>query len=232
MLEPSVQSELHGRLLRLRLNRPDRRNALDLNLCQSLADELDRANRNPSVGAILLTGNGRHFCSGMDLDEALRTDSERLASLHERLFSAGSRMNKPLIAGVHGAALAGGCGLVANAHIVIASTDAVFGLSEIRIGLWPFLIFRSVVDAIGDRRALELSVTGRLISAEDALRMGLVHQIAAPGELEGKSLEIAEQTATASAVALASGFAYIRQTRGQSAEAAGAIGRQIRRQVI
>jgi enoyl-CoA hydratase/carnithine racemase len=138
-----------GHVLRLFLNRPDKRNALNAELCRALVDALEEADRDPGIGAILLSGRGKSFCAGMDLKEVVTDDPQELAELHDRLFTVGSRLGKPLIAAVQGAALAGGTGLVANCHIVIAAEDATFGLTEIRLGLWPFLVFRVVAMALG-----------------------------------------------------------------------------------
>ena len=133
----------------------------------------------PGIGAILLTGTGKAFCAGMDLAEALQADRSELDELHERLFTVGIRLHKPMIAGVHGAALAGGTGLAANAHILIACEEASFGLTEIRIGLWPILIFRAVKAAIGERRATELALTGRIFDGRKPVSYGLVHELSA-----------------------------------------------------
>ena len=152
--------------MRLTLNRPEKRNALDAALCRALVDALDAADADPAIGAILLTANGKVFCAGMDLAEIEEGgDTDEIDALHEQLFTAGARLSKPLIAGVHGAALGGGTGLVANCHVVVASHEASFGLTEIRLGLWPFLVYRAVEAALGARRTLELSLTGRIFPA-------------------------------------------------------------------
>src|SRR5579885_1059228 len=130
-MSTSLLSEREGRLLRLTLNRPEKRNALNLELCQALADACDAADADPGVGAILLEANGKSFCSGMDLKEVLGVDSAAINTAHERLFSVGVRLNKPLVAAVQGAALAGVTGLVAACHVVVAAEDAQFGLTEV-----------------------------------------------------------------------------------------------------
>src|SRR5581483_7880719 len=165
----------------------EKRNALNAALCGDLTAALATAEQNPDVGAILLTGNGKGFSAGMDLDEALTADPGTLADLQERLFTAYTWLTKPLIAAVHGAALAGGMGLTANAHIAIAADDATFGLTEIRIGLWPFVIFRAVSAAIGERRSIELAVTGRIFGAAEAQSYGLVHHVVPAAELEARA---------------------------------------------
>src|SRR5579862_9452197 len=164
-MSETLQISRQGRVLQLALNRPDRRNALNLELCSALGDALEQADADASVGAVLLSGNGKSFCAGMDLHEVLTPAASSVNEVHERIFTAGLRMTKPLIAAVQGAALAGGTGLAANCHIVLAAEDATFGLTEIRIGLWPFVIFRTIAAAVGERRAVELGITGRIIDA-------------------------------------------------------------------
>ena len=167
----------------------------------------------------------------MDLDESLTADAGMLADLQEHLFTAGFWLTKPLIAGVHGAALAGGTGLAANAHIVIASDDATFGLTEIRIGLWPFVIFRSVVAAMGERRATELALTGRVFSAAEGLAHGLVHQVAPAAELQANALAVGHMVANSSAAALTAGLAFVKESRGVGVEDVGRMARNYRQQI-
>src|ERR1700693_32613 len=126
-----------GRVLRLVLNRPEKRNALNASLCRELSARLEEADRDPSVGAIVLGANGKSFCAGMDLNEIAQGNVEEINAAHERVFTIGARLEKPLIAAAQGAALGGGTGLVANCHIVIAAEDAGFGLPGIRLGLFP-----------------------------------------------------------------------------------------------
>lgn len=219
-----------GRLLRLTLDRPEKRNALNLSLCRELVAALDRADGDSSVGAILLTGNGKAFCAGMDLVEALEADRAALDQVHEQLFTAGFRLRKPIIAGVHGYALAGGTGLAANAHILVAGDDAQFGLTEIRIGLWPILIFRAVKAAMGERRATELSLTGRRFNAAEALAYGLVHEVHASPQ--SRAEEIAVGLSQLSPNAISAGLEYVNRTRDESWEETGRIGREIRRRLM
>ena len=162
-----IELSREGHLLHIALNRPEKRNALDVAMCRALAGALEEASADPSVRAVLLTGNGKSFCAGMDLDEILDASTGGVDEAHERLFAIGSRMETPIVAAVHGAALAGGTGLAANCHVVVAAEDAKFGLTEIRIGLWPFLIFRAVAAAVGERRAVEMALTGRVFGAEE-----------------------------------------------------------------
>ena len=231
-MSESLQISREGRLLRLALNRPERRNALNMDLCTALGAALDEAENDAGVGAILLSGNGKSFCAGMDLHEVLSPSGGDINEVHERIFSAGIRMTKPLIAAVHGAALAGGTGLAANCHIVVAAEDATFGLTEIRIGLWPFVIFRTVAAALGERRATELALSGRILPASEAREYGLVHHVVEPATLIERAREIAGAIAEASPTAIRAGLAFVRDARGKSWEAAGDLARQMRNEVF
>jgi enoyl-CoA hydratase/carnithine racemase len=231
-MSESLQISQEGRVLHLALNRPERRNALNADLCTSLGAALEKAENDAGVGAVLLSGNGKSFCAGMDLHEVLSTTGGDINEIHERIFSAGIRLTKPLIAAVHGAALAGGTGLAANCHIVVAADDATFGLTEIRIGLWPFVIFRTVVAALGQRRATELALTGRIFGANEAREYGLVHQVVEPAVLMERAQEIAGGIAQASPSAIHAGLAFVRDARGKSWEEAGTLARRMRNEVF
>ena len=135
-----------------------------------------------------------------------------------------------MIAAVHGAALAAGIGLAANAHITIASADARFGLTEIRIGLWPAIVFRAVARAIGERRATELSLTGRIFTAQEALQFGLVAELAA--DPLARALELARTLSEFSPVATAAGLEYVNRIRALDWSEAVAIGGKMRRELM
>jgi len=152
--------------------------------------------------------------------------------VHERIFTAGIRMTKPLVAAVHGAALAGGTGLTANCHIVVAAEDATFGLTEIRLGLWPFVIFRSVAAAVGERRATELALSGRIFGANEAREYGLAHHVVESSRLMEQARAIAGALAEASPTAVRSGLTFVREARGKSWEEAGALARGMRDEVF
>jgi enoyl-CoA hydratase/carnithine racemase len=203
-----------GRLLRLTLDRPEKRNALNEATCRELVGLVEEAETDRSIGAVLLDAEGPAFCSGMDLEESLSPDAAARTAIHERLFTLGLRARKPIVAAVQGAALAGGTGLVANCHVVIAAEDSVFGLPEIRIGMWPMVVWRAVVTALGERRALELSLTGRRFHAAEALDWGLAHFVVPAGELAAKAAEVAQAIAEASPLATELGFTLLHEARG------------------
>jgi enoyl-CoA hydratase/carnithine racemase len=225
-----LQKAQHGRVLLLTLDRPQKRNALNCQLCRGIVDAVEGAAHDSSVGAILLAANGPTFCAGMDLEEAAAGATDETNALHERLFTLGARSSKPLIASVRGAALGGGLGLVANCVIAIAEPGATFGLTEIRLGLWPFLVYRAVETALGERRTLELALTGRVFGSDESKGMGLVHEVVP--DAEKRALEVAEIVAGFSPTAIRSGLEFVREARGKDWDEAGRIARRVRDRVF
>ncbi len=212
-----------GRVLRLTLAREEKRNALNAELCQAIVEACEEPDA--SVGAILLDARGKVFCAGMDLVEVRQVDP---TEWHERLFTLGTRLRKPLVVAVGGPAVGGGLGLVANAHVAIAAQGSSFGLTEVRIGLWPYLIYRAVVDAVGGRRALELSLTGRIFGPNEALQYGLIHEVVPAIELDDRATAIAELLANWSPEAIARGLHFVDQSRGLDVAAGGALAAAMR----
>jgi enoyl-CoA hydratase/carnithine racemase len=223
-----VETKQEGRVLRVWLNRPDHRNLLTTELCGELILAFERAQKDGSVGSVLLASRGDSFCAGMDFSELAIGDVERISSIQERLFTVGTRLTKPLIGAVQGVALGGGTGLVANCHLAISSENATFGLTGIRYGLWPFVIFHPISAAVGQRLALALTITGEVFSAAEALRIGLVHQVVPIGEIEQRALEVAQTVANYSSNAMRSGLAFVYQVQGQTWNAAAGAGSLVR----
>jgi enoyl-CoA hydratase/carnithine racemase len=221
-----LQKQQQGRVLRLTRDRPEKRNALNIELSRALVESIRDAARDSSIGAIVLAGNGKSFCAGMDLQQIAAGATEETNLIHEQLFTLGARTSKPLIVAVQGAAMGGGTGIVANCHIVIADPGATFGLTEIRLGLWPFLVFRAVSMALGERRSVEMALTGRIVSAGEAHTLGLVHELA-PDPL-ARAMEIAETVANYSPTAIHNGLSFVEEVRGMGWEQAGTVARRIR----
>lgn len=221
-----IQSE--GRLLRVTLDRVDKRNALNFETCEQLVEVIEAAGNDVGTGAILLDGEGPVFCAGMDLEEAIREEADERLRIHASLFTLGMRLKKPLIAAVHGACLGGGVGLAASAHVVVAAENCRFALTEIRLGLWPFAIWKAIEGAFGERRALELSLTGRNFTAADAERWGLVHLLTSEADLREQSTQLAVQMAEASPVALENGLALVHGCREANLEDALALALRLR----
>ncbi len=216
------------RVLHIVLNRPDKRNALTSEMCSGIVNAVASAQKKEDVGAVLISASGQVFCAGMDLDEAVDMHGADLAALHDDLFTLGANSAKPIVVGVNGPALGGGLGLVAQGHVVMAAQGAVFGLPEIRIGLWPFMVYRAIEAAVGPRRTLELSLTGRMFSAHNACEWGIVHHVCPGAEMVDRAKALARDLAKASPRAIAAGLQYFRESREKSWKDAGELARTLR----
>jgi len=220
----------HYRVLHLTLNRPTKRNALTLQMCKDLVAAVRSAESRSDIGCTLISANGSVFCAGMDLNETPPMDE--LLEVHEQLFTLGAQSLKPIVVAVNGAALAGGLGLVAQGHVVLASPNAVFGLPEVRIGFWPFVVYRAVEAGLGRRRALELSLTGASFNAQQAMAWGLVHHIYPAAEIHDTSKGLARELAKSSPLAISSGLRYVRDVEGKSVREAGEIAAGLRSKLM
>jgi enoyl-CoA hydratase len=202
-----------GAILRLTLNRPDKRNPIGPETCGELVDALGRA-ADPSVRAVILTGAGPVFSAGGDLSQMSGGGGgggARPASLVE-LFAAMHGLGVPIIAMVNGHALAGGLGLVVASDLAVASDQATFGTTEIRVGLWPMMVSAELGRSIGRKHALDLMLTGRRIDAAEALAIGLINRVVPAASLEAETLALAHQLAELSPATIALGLrAFYRQ---------------------
>ena len=129
---------------------------------------------------------------------------------------------------MQGPALGGGLGLVANAHVAIAAQGTTFGLTEIRIAMWPFVIFRSIKAAVGERRAVELSLTGRIFNTPEAMQWGFIHEVTAPFEVDDRATAVAVQLSETSPQALSSGLEFVRHARGLGRDKGGKLASEYR----
>ncbi|MCE7032855.1 enoyl-CoA hydratase-related protein [Lysobacter sp. GX 14042] len=179
-----------GPVARLRLNRPEIHNAFDATLIAALTGALDAIARDPEIRAVVIEGEGASFSAGADLnwmrgmaaasEAENRDDSLALA----RLMRVLDELPKPTIARVHGAAFGGGVGLVACCDIAIGARGAKFGLTESRLGLLPAVISPYVIEAIGARQARRWFATAEIFDADQAERMGLLHEVVEPDALD------------------------------------------------
>jgi enoyl-CoA hydratase/carnithine racemase len=220
------------RVLHLALNRQEKRNALNADMCRNLVKEVTEAQERDDVGSILITAVGTVFCSGMDLDEARGPNEANLTAAHEALFTMGATSVKPIIVAVNGAALGGGLGLAAQGHVVLAAEGAGMGLPEIKIGLWPFLVYRSVEAALGPRRTLALSLSGALFHAEEAKEWGLVQVVCPAAEIADISKAMARELAKASPLAISTGMQYYHESRHLKSAEAGLLAAKLRDKIM
>src|SRR6202167_5926761 len=178
------------------LNRPDKRNAVSYELIADLIRALEEV-RNSSARILILTGAGKAFCSGMDLDnlKALigRTRDQNLEDSRTMvgLFRSLYEFPKITIAAVNGAAIAGGTGLALLCDFTLAVPDAKFGYTEVRIGFVPAIVSIFLLRQVGEKRARDLLLTGRLFGADEAARMGLINEIVPPENLMTRARELA-----------------------------------------
>jgi len=213
----TVLTEVKGGVGTLTLNRPEVRNALNPTMIHEIDAALRAFDLDPEARVVLIRGAGdRAFCAGADLKAVLGHASALEVREHfggiATILEVMARMRKPIIAQVHGYALAGGCGLAAGCDLVVASEDAVFGLPEIKIGLLPLIVMAPILRSIGRKRGLLMVLSGDQINARDALEMGLVSLLVPRELLETKARELAEKLAGYSPLALAlakEGFATI-----------------------
>lgn len=184
-------------VLTITLNRPEKSNALHPDLVRRLSQVLREVEGDSDIGVLVITGAGRSFCAGLDLELLLEwTVEQKLAYLDQvtTVFHRVWTMPQPVVAAINGAAIAGGFDLAAFCDIRLAATDAVFGQAEINIGLTQ--IIHPLYKSIGLGRAKELAMTGLKISAEEAFRIGLVNHIYPNDQLMQKALEMAQVLAS------------------------------------
>lgn len=204
-----VAVELAGGVLEVTLHRAEKRNALSAALIEALHEALDRADLDADARVVLLRGAGKDFCAGADLEELLASadrtpaDNESAALRLGALFSRIRRLPKPVLAAVQGRALAGGAGLATACDIVLAGAGAQLGYPEIQRGFAPAMVMTMLRRAAGEKAALDLVLTGRLLAAEEARALGLVSRVVADAELERAARALASDLAGASASALA-----------------------------
>lgn len=185
----TVTTSTHGPVARIAINRPDKRNALNVDVMRELRMAFQAAKSDPDVRVVVLTGEGdKAFSAGGDLGgftaEQSKIEQHLLRGDLARLFEDMRRLGKPIVARVQGHALAGGFGLMCACDIVIASDAATFGMPEIAMGLWPFIITATVTRKIAPAKALELMMTGERVDAAEALRIGAVNKVVPAAQLD------------------------------------------------
>jgi enoyl-CoA hydratase/carnithine racemase len=190
------------------LNRPARRNALSLELMRELTEALGEAGASGDCRAVILASAGKVFSSGHDLSEM----TGRTVGEYRELFEACTQLmtriqsiRQPVIAEVQGLATAAGCQLAATCDLVVAGPEAAFATPGVKIGLFCTTPMVALTRAIGRKRAMEMLLTGRTISARTAAEWGLVNRVAADGNLRAESMDLAREIAGASPLTMSIG---------------------------
>jgi enoyl-CoA hydratase/carnithine racemase len=204
-----------GNLAVVTLQRPERRNALSLDLMLELAGRLDGIAQKPEVRVVILEAAGKVFSSGHDLGEMTGRgieDYRRIFDVCTELMTKIQSIPQPVIAQVQGVATAAGCQLVATCDLAVASSEATFATPGVKIGLFCSTPMVALTRAIGRKRAMEMLLTGRAIDAATAEEWGLVNRVVAPEELSAETRKLAAQIAEASSYTVALGKrAYYKQ---------------------
>jgi methylglutaconyl-CoA hydratase len=204
-----VLTSTDGGILTVTLNRPDKRNALSAEMIERLHEAVERADLDSDVRVVLVRGAGKDFCAGADLDELLASadrpaeENEKSALRLGRLFQAIRELPKPVVGMVQGRALAGGAGLATACDLVMASKSAQVGYPEIQRGFVPAMVMTLLRRLAGEKLAMDLVLTGRVLSAEEALAAGLVCRVVPDADLERETTGVAIRLAASSPSALA-----------------------------
>lgn len=197
-----IKYTVDQRVATVTLNRPEKHNALDDEMVAELSSAFALCRKDPAVKVVILQGEGKSFCSGADLQYLQRMakfdfnqnqqDSTNLMKLFAEIYNH----RKPVIALVHGNALAGGCGLATVCDFVIAAREtARFGYTEVRIGFIPAIVMVFLIRRVGEGRARELTLRGHTIDAEEARAIGLVSHVVAGRELKAFGMNLAQELA-------------------------------------
>lgn len=223
--------DISGQIAGITLNRPDKRNAVSATMIAELQTALDEVEKS-HARVVIVTGAGKAFCAGMDLEMLAaisqqspaenQEDSRRMAKMLRRLWS----FPRPLIAAVNGAALAGGCGIATLCDFTLATPEAKFGYTEVKIGFLPAIVSVFLTRQIGEKKARDLLLTGRIVEAAEAKELGLVNEIVPAENLLARARELAEVLIAASPGSLS------RAKRLMTSAAAAAVDHDLERAIL
>jgi methylglutaconyl-CoA hydratase len=229
----ALLSSLDSGVLSLTLNRPAKRNALSSELIELLHQELERADLDREVRVVLLRGAGKDFCAGADLEELLasadrsQAENEAAALRLGTLFTRIRELPKPVVAMVHGRALAGGAGLATACDLVLAAATAQLGYPEIQRGFAPAMVTALLRRLVGEKVALDLVLTGRVLTADEALAVGLFSRVIPDADLERETAALATGLKNSSANALALTKQLFHQLDGRTLSEGVALGARV-----
>lgn len=207
--DPVLLVEDRGAVRVLTMNRPEKRNALNSDLTRTLLEALRAADRDDAVGAVVLAGAGQGFCAGADLSEFkdLTPENHDLvdarAELTMQLHLAFSRMAKPVVTAVQGAAMGGGAGLAIAGDLAVMAEGAKIGYPETRHGIVAAIVMANLARQVGRKAAFELVALGEPIGAQKALQLGMVNRVVPEADLMAEALALAEKLAAVRRPAMA-----------------------------
>jgi methylglutaconyl-CoA hydratase len=230
MTQQKVLYQVQDGIARITLNRPEKRNALDQELVSELKEAVAASASDQQCRAVLLSGAGTDFCSGADLAGLDKTaqagvlDNMADARNMADVFLMMRNHPRPIIAAVHGRALAGGCGVATACDTILASESAQFGYPEVNIGFVPAMVMAILRRSISEKAALELVVTGEIISAARAHEIGLIHRVYPDAQFQTEATAYATKLAAKSASAVMLSKRLLYNMDSMSFEAALAAG--------
>ena len=225
-----ITTETADSIITITLNRPEKRNALNDALINDLKAALQAADQDETLCAVIIKGAGKDFCSGADLSALRKISESDVLENHadadnlRELFSVIRRVKIPVIAAVHGRALAGGCGLATACDLVLATDEARFGYPEVKIGFVPAMVMAILRRNVSEKRAFALTTQGFEFDAATAKSFGLINEVFAAAEFENKLKDYVDiyKTVSRSAVILSKRLLY--QMDGLTFESALASG--------
>jgi enoyl-CoA hydratase/carnithine racemase len=199
--------ENRGPVRILTMNRPEKRNALNSELTEKLLEALSAAGKDDSIGCVVLTGAGQGFCAGADLSEFKGLQdpgaAEKRAELTMQLHLIFSRISKPIVTAINGAAMGGGAGLAIAGDMAVMAQGAKLGYPEAKHGIVAAIVMANLVRQAGRKAAFELVALGEPIDAAQALRMGMVNKVVSPEALLPEAFTLAEKLAAVARPAMA-----------------------------
>ena len=208
MTYTSILIERDAPVATITMNKPEKRNALSSEMMRELTDALRTLSAEPDVRAIVLAANGPAFSAGHDLRELVDGDINRYRAIFDlctELMNTVQAIPQPVIARIHRIATAAGCQLVATCDLAVAAEEATFGTPGVKIGLFCTTPMVALSRAVGRKRALQMLMTGKLISAETAADWGLINTVVPADQLESATRDLALSIATASPLTVALG---------------------------
>ncbi|MGI9601342.1 MAG: crotonase/enoyl-CoA hydratase family protein [Acidimicrobiales bacterium] len=214
MSDDAVLTERRDRVMIITLNRPDQMNAINGDLASGLWAAVQELNSDPGLTAGVLTGNGRGFCSGMDLKAFAKGED-----ISDMIQFVQHGAEKPLICAIEGFALAGGLELALSCDLLVAAKGVKLGIPEVNVGLFAAgggLI--RLPSRVGYGKAMEMAVTGDPITADEGAQFGLVSRLVEPGEAVAAATELAERIAQNAPLGVAASKAIVRATQGATEE--------------
>jgi enoyl-CoA hydratase/carnithine racemase len=209
MSDPAVLYEVRDRIATITLNRPENRNSMTDEVLEGLRDAVAQVSADKDVRCLVVTGSGRSFCAGADFKSGAQRDGDGAQLPHERSFAMYSpflsllEIEIPIVGALNGHAVGGGLGLAVVCDIRVANREARYGANFVRLGLHPGMATTYLLPRlVGVPRALELLLTGRIISGAEAAEFGLVNYAVDPDQVMAKSMELAGEIASAAPIAV------------------------------